>query len=66
MRKPVATAPDSPNNDLFIICDDGAVFRLSQKIGVFWEEVDPIPGTERDRNSRPPAKSSQALRNPRD
>jgi hypothetical protein len=55
-RRPVGVAPESGGGRLIVICDDGSVWKWHHD-GGRWEEMTPIPGTERaaDHPARSPA-----------
>jgi hypothetical protein len=55
-RKPVAVAPESESQYLTIFCDDGAVFF---RLGNEWHEAIPIPGSQRDVQSKNAAKEKE-------
>ena len=52
-RKPVAAVvtarrDGSGSKDLIVVCDDGSTW-CSLPIGSAWDEMEPVPGTARER-----------------
>ena len=47
-RKPVAAVRKGEYH-LIVVCDDGSVWLSQATTGVTWDEMQPVPGTARER-----------------
>jgi hypothetical protein len=51
-RRPVAaaaTVSKGGNSYLIVVCDDGSAWRSQATTGATWDEMQPVPGTARER-----------------